>query len=341
MKAGEVALSVVFALILLAAPLAADAQQPGKVYRIGYLSSSALGHQTNPQQCPIKGTPNWQALVGGLRERGYIQGQNLVIECRWTEGQEGRAPALAADLVRLKPDLMVVAFTANVRAAKQATSTIPIVMVNVIDPVGRELVPNLVRPGGNVTGLTLTAGMEVMGKYLQLLKEAIPPVSRVAVLMTVRPTPADPGGFMRELEAAASPLNVTLELHRAVDPAEFEGVFSAIMRGRAEALLVVPHPFATIHAQRIVELATQRRLPVVSDRQFIPAGGLLSYDVNQPDVWRRIGIYVDKILKGANPGDLPVEQPTKFELVVNQKTAKTLGLTIPKTLLDRADEVIE
>jgi len=180
-----------------------------------------------------------------------------------------------------------------------------------------------------------------MGKYLQFLKEAVPPISRVAILMTVRPTPADPGGFVRELEAAAPSLNVTLELHRAADPAEFEGVFSAIMRGRAEALLVVPHPFATIHAQRIVELATQRRLPVVSDRPFIPAGGLLSYDVNQTDIWRRLGVFADKIFKGANPGHLPAEQPTKYELIINLKAAKALGLTIPQSLLMRADEVIE
>ena len=341
MKAGEVALSVILALTLLAAPLPAEAQQPGKVYRIGYLSSSALGHETNPQQCPIKGTPNWQALVGGLRERGYVQGQNLVIECRWTEGQEERAPALAAELVSLKPDLMVVAFTANVRAAKQATGTIPIVMTNVIDPVGRGLVPSLARPGGNVTGLALTAGMEMMGKYLQLLKEALPMASRVAVLFTAPATPADPGGFRREIEAAAPALNVALEFYRAVDPAEFEGTFAAMTKARAEALLVVPDPFATIHAQRIVDLATQRKLPVVSDRPFIPAGGLLSYDANQPDIWRRIGIYVDKIFKGANPGELPVEQPTKYELIINLKTAKALGLTIPQSLLMRADEVIE
>jgi putative ABC transport system substrate-binding protein len=339
MKAGEVALSVILALTLLAAPLPADAQQPGRVYRIGYLSSSALGHETNPQQCPIKGTPNWQALVGGLRERGYVQGQNLVIECRWTEGQEERAPAIAAELVSLKPDLMVVAFTANVRAAKQATSAIPIVMVNVTDPVGRGLVPSLARPGSNVTGLALTVGMQIMGKYLQLLKEALPMASRVAVLTRGGLQPEN--RFRMELEAAAPALNVTLGFYRLGDPEDFESAFATVTKARAEALLVVPDPFATIHAQRIVDLATQRKLPVVSDRPFIPAGGLLSYDVNQPDIWRRIGIYVDKIFKEANPSDLPVEQPTKFELLINLKAAKALGLTIPQSLLMRADEVIE
>jgi putative ABC transport system substrate-binding protein len=207
--------------------------------------------------------------------------------------------------------------------------------------VGRGLVPSLARPGGNVTGLALTAGMEMMGKYLQLLKEAVPTASRVAVLFTAPATPADPGGFRREIEAAAPALNVALEFYRAVDPAEFEGTFAAMTKARAEALLVVPDPFATIHAQRIVDLATQRKLPVVSDRSFIPAGGLLSYDVNQPDIWRRIGIYVDKIFKGANPGELPVEQPTKYELIINLKAAKALGLTIPQSLLSRADEVIQ
>jgi len=339
MKAGEVALSVILALTLLAAPLPADAQQPGKVFRIGYLSSSALGHETNPQQCPIKGTPNWQALVGGLRERGYVQGQNLVIECRWTEGQEERAPAIAAELVSLKPDLMVVAFTANVRAAKQATSAIPIVMVNVTDPVGRGLVPSLARPGSNVTGLALTVGMQIMGKYLQLLKEALPMASRVAVLTRGGLQPEN--RFRMELEAAAPALNVTLGFYRLGDPEDFESAFATVTKARAEALLVVPDPFATVHAQRIVDLATQRRLPVMSDRFFIPAGALLSYDVNQPDLWRRIGLYVDKIFKGANPGDLPVEQPTKYELIINLKTAKALGLTIPQSLLMRADEVIE
>jgi putative tryptophan/tyrosine transport system substrate-binding protein len=338
-KPSEGVLILALALSLLAAPFPSDAQQPGKVYRIGYLSSSALGHETNPQQCPIKGTPNWQALVGGLRERGYVQGQNLVIECRWTEGQEERAPALAAELVSLKPDLMVVAFTANVRAAKQATGTIPIVMTNVIDPVGRGLVPSLARPGGNVTGLALTAGMEMMGKYLQLLKEALPMASRVAVLTRGGLQPEN--RFRMELEAAAPALNVTLGFYRLGDPEDFESAFATVTKARAEALLVVPDPFATIHAQRIVDLATQRKLPVVSDRPFISAGGLLSYDVNQPDIWRRIGIYVDKIFKGANPGELPVEQPTKYELLINLKTAKALGLTIPQSLIMRAEEVIE
>ncbi len=330
------------ALALLAAPVPSPGQQPAKVYRIGFLGGPAPApNDTTPQQCPIKGTPNWQALVESLRERGYTPGQNLLIECRYHQGREERAPALAAELVSLKPDLMVIAFTPNVRAAKQATSTIPIVMVNVIDPVGRGLVPSLARPGGNVTGLALTVGMQMTGKYLQLLKEAVPATSRVAVLFTVPANPADPGGFRREIEAAASALNATVEFYRAVDPAEFEGVFATMTKARAEALLVVPAPNATIHAQRIVDLATQRRLPVVSDRPFISAGGLLSYDANQPDLWRRVGVYADKIFKGANPADLPVEQPTKFELIINLKTAKALGLTIPQSLLSRADEVIE
>ena len=340
MNSRVAALSVTLTLALLAITVLSHARQPGKVYRIGFLGGAAPApNDTTPQRCPIAGTPNWQALVAVLRERGYIPGQNVVIECRYSEGRADRASALAAELVSLKPDLMVVAFTDNVRAAKQATSAIPIVMVNVIDPVGRGLVSSLARPGANVTGLSLTAGMEIMGKYLELLKEAIPATSRVAILMTGTGAPAP--FFRKEIEAAGSALNVTLEFYIVRDPGQLEGLFTAMTKARMEALLVVPHPFVTIHAQRIVDLATERRLPVVSDRPFVPVGGLLSYDANQPDIFRRIGIYVDKIFKGENPGDLPVEQPTKFELLINLKTAKALGLTIPQSLLIRADEVIQ
>jgi len=213
MKLCEAVLSVMVALALLAAPVLSLGQQPAKVYRIGYLASATPPAPTDstPQHCPIKG-PYWQALVEGLREHGYVPGQNLLIECRYTEGHDERAPTLAAELVSLKPDLLVVAFTANVRAAKQATSTIPIVMVNVTDPVGRGLVPSLARPGGNVTGLALTVGMQIIGKYLQLLKEAVPMASRVAVLTRGDLRPENP--FRTELEAAAPGLNVTLGFSR-------------------------------------------------------------------------------------------------------------------------------
>jgi ABC-type uncharacterized transport system substrate-binding protein len=345
MKPSESALIVALALTLLVVPFPSDAQQPGKVYRIGYLGANAPApNDTTPQQCPLKGNPNWQAWVAGLRERGYLPGQSVVIECRYTGGRAERAPAFAAELVSLRPDLLVVFSTANVRAAKQATSTIPIVMVGVIDPVGRGLVANLAHPGGNVTGLTDTF-IEMEGKRLQLLKEAVPTVTRVAVLSHPGGGGLPPGSepaFQRELEAAARALGVTLQVYDVRDPADFKGVFAAMAKARAEALFVAADPFWGSHRQRIIDLAAQSRLPAMyPDRDFVPAGGLLAYDVNQPAIFRRLGFYVDKILKGANAGDLPVEQPTKLDLLINLKAAKALGLTIPQSLLIRADEVIE
>ena len=332
--------SMVLALGLLTAPVPSEAQQPGTVYRIGWLSTAPpAATDTTPQQCPIKGASNWQAWMAGLRERGYIPGQNLAMECRYTEGRAERAPALAAELVSLKPDLLVVFSTANVRAAKQATSTIPIVMVGVIDPVGRGLVASLAQPGGNVTGPTDTV-MEMDGKRLQLLKEAVPTVTRVAVLGHPGATPEP--AFQRDRETAARALDMTLQVYDIRNPAEFEGAFAAMAKARAEALFVAADPFWQVHIQRIVELAAQHRLPAVYPwRDFVQAGGLLAYDVDRPATFRRLGVYVDKIFKGANPDDLPVEQPTKFDLVINLRTAKALGLSIPPSLLMRADEVIE
>ena len=327
------------ALALLAAPTPSHAQEPAKIYRIGYLGTSLAPTDKTPQNCPLKGSPYYQAWVAGLRERGYIPGQNLVIECRWTEGREERAPALAAELVSLKPDLIVAVGTNQVQAAKQATSTLPIVMGGVIDPVGRGLIASLAQPGGNVTGLT-DKFMEMDGKRLQLLKEAVPTVSRVAVLSHPSATPEPV--FQRERETAARALDVTLQIYDVRDPADFEGAFAAMTKARAEALFMASHPFWYGHRQRIIELAAQSRLPAMyHDRAFVTAGGLLSYDVNAFAIRRRLGSYVDKIFKGAKPGDLPVEQPTKFELVINLKTAKTLGLTIPPSVLMRADEVIQ
>jgi len=325
---------------LLAASLPSDAQQPGKVYRIGYLAVSASGHETNSQRCPITGTPLWQAWVEGLRERGYVPGQNLVIECRWTDGREERAASLAAELVSLKVDLLVANGTTQVRAAKQATSTIPIVMYGVIDPVRRGLVASLAHPGGNVTGPTDQL-MEMEGKRLQLLKEAIPAVSRVAVLSFS--TDTHEGIFGEEREAAARALGVTLQSYGVRESAELTGAFAGMTRARAEALFVDPHPFWGPNEQRqVIDLAAQNRLPAMYPwRACVEAGGLMAYDVNQAAIRRRVGSYVDRIFKGANPGDLPVEQPTKFDLLINLKTAKALGLTIPQSLLMRADQVIE
>jgi len=334
---------VVLAVGLLMVPLRSDAEQPGKVYRIGWLGvNPPAATDITSQHCPIKGNPNWQAWVEGLREHGYVPGQNVVIECRYTEAREERAPAYAAELVSLKPDLLVVFSTANVRAAKQATSTLPIVMVGVTDPVRRGLVPSLVHPGGNVTGLADTF-MEMEGKRLQLLKEAVPTVTHVAVLSysSGPPSPTtDP--FRREVEAAARALGVTLQFHYVRSPEELDGAFTALTKAGAEALFLVPHPFWFDHRQRIINLAAQHRLPAMyPHRELFPVGGLLVYDVDRPAIFRRLGLYVDKIFKGANPGDLPVEQPTKLDLLINLKTAKALGLTIPQSLLMRADEVIQ
>jgi putative ABC transport system substrate-binding protein len=241
----------------------------------------------------------------------------------------------------LKVDLLVAVTTANVRAAKQVTSKLPIVMLGVIDPVGQGLVASLARPGGNVTGLTDDAGTQIVGKYLQFLKEAIPQVSRVAALGYLK-DPPEPPVFMADMEAAAQALKVTLQPYRVREPEKLEGAFAAMTKARAEALLVLPDPFMWNHARRIVELAAQRRLPAVyPGRDHVKAGGLMAYDVNRSDIRRRIGLYADKIFKGAKPGDLPVEQPTRFDLIINLKTAKTLGLTIPQSLLMRADEVIQ
>jgi putative ABC transport system substrate-binding protein len=343
MKAKPIVLSVILAFGLVAAPLPSDGQQPAKVYRIGFLSGNMFAptEDMHPQKCPATGNPPWQAFVEGLRERGYIQGQNLVIECRWTEGRAERAPAFVSELMGLKPDLIVATNTALVRATRQATSTTPIVMVGVIDPVGSGLIASLAQPGGNVTGLT-DAIIETEGKRLQLLKEAVPTVSRVAVPRYLPGTPEP--RFGRELEAAARALDVTLQFYDVRDPDELEGAFAAMTKARAQALFVEvePHHFWWHQRHRIIELAAQRRLPAIYPfRAAVGAGGLMAYDLDRNAIFRRLGFYVDKILKGANPGDLPVEQPTKFELLVNLKTARALGLTIPQSLLMRADEVIQ
>ena len=336
---------VALALGLLAAPLAAHAQQPGKVYRIGWFGNPAPPDRT-AQGCPSQGSfnwlawPLWRAFVGGLRELGYIEGQNLAIECRWTEGRPERSPALAAELVGLKPDLIFTTNTPNVLAAKQATSTIPIVMVYVTDPVGSGLVASLAHPGGNVTRLTWAVGSEIVGKHLELLRETVPKVSRVAVLYNSADSPYT-APLLQETRAAGQALGLTLQSYEVRDPGDFDVAFAAMTRARAEALLVLGHALIFTQVGRIAELAAQSRLPAVYPyRKSVQAGGLMAYAVNAPAMFHRAAMYVDKIFKGAKPGDLPVEQPTKFDLVVNLKTAKALGLTIPPSLLMRA-EVIE
>jgi putative ABC transport system substrate-binding protein len=338
-KRRGVGLSLVIVFSVVAGSIASHAQQPGKAYRMGYLAISPGNYERDTHNCPITGSPNWQEFLEGLRERGYVPGKNLSIECRWTEDQDDQAPPLAAELVSLKPDIMVALGTWQVRAAKQATSTIPIVMIGVIDPVGRGLVDSLAHPGKNVTGLTDTL-LEMEGKRLQFLKEAVPNLSRVAVLHRK--------GRMLEywtehIEAAARKLGLKLHGYSASGPEELLGAFAAMVKAEEEALYVVPTGIWEMGdtPQRLVEFATQNRLPsTFQSREFVQLGGLMSYCVDTPAIRRRIGFYVDKILNGANPGDLPVEQPTKFNLVINLKTAGSLGLTIPPTLLMLAEEVI-
>jgi putative ABC transport system substrate-binding protein len=319
------------AFSLVVEPLTTDAQQAGKVYRLGVLTNAS---PTTPEIVRL-----WEAFAEGMRERGYIEGQNFVVERRYTEGRAEGALALAAELVSLKPDLIVAVGPLGVRAAKQATSAIPIVMVYVLDPVGGGLVDSLARPGGHVTGVMFGAGLEIVGKYLELLKEAVPKVSRVAVLSN----PASPSnaGYLSEAQAAARVLGMTLQFYDVRDPEEFEGAFAAMTKGRAGGLVVLPHPLTFVHARQIADLAAKSRLPAVfAFRESVETGGLMAYAANAPDMFRRAATYVDKILKGAKPADLPVEQSTKFELVINLKTAKALGLTIPQSVLVRADEVI-
>jgi ABC-type uncharacterized transport system substrate-binding protein len=313
--------------VLLAVPVGATAQQAGKVPRIGFLGVFA--------------GPNFDAFRQALRELGWVEGQNIVIDYRSAEGRLDRLPDLAAELVRLKVDIIVAVATQGVAAAKNATETIPIVMISgSADPVGLGFIASLARPGGNVTGLSYSVGPEIAGKGLGLLKEIVPKVRRVAILSN----PASPVQplFIREVKTAAPSLGVQLQLLEVRGPDEFDSAFSAMAKERVGALLVVADSMLIFHQKRLVDLAARSRLPVAcGTRESVEAGGLMSYGPSVRDLFRRAATYVDKILKGAKPGDLPVEQPTKFELVINLKTAKALGLTIPRSLLGRADEVIE
>jgi putative ABC transport system substrate-binding protein len=315
---------------IVVAPFAAEAQQAAKIARIGY-----LGGQGATPHLP-------EAFRQGLRDLGYVEGRNVVIEYRSAEGKFERLPALAAELVALKVDVIVAPGTPGALAAKQATRTLPIVFTTAGDPVTSGLVTNIARPGGNVTGLS-GLGPELVGKCLEQLTQAVPGVSRVAALW-------QPGAFseraekdmLKEAEVAARALGVSLHFVEARGPADFDRAFSDMTRARAGALTVLPSTMFLIERRRLVDLAAKNRLPTVYPwREFVDAGGLMAYGANLPDLFRRAATYVDKILKGAKPGDLPVEQPTKFELVINLKTAKALGLTIPPSLLLRADEVMQ
>jgi putative ABC transport system substrate-binding protein len=316
-------------LALLVVPLAAQAQPVGKVYRIGSILTTA----------PNDGGHLFK-LDEGLRELGYVEGRNVVFERRFAEGRQERLPALAAELVQLKVDVIVTGSNPAIAAVKQVTATIPVVMAVSRDPVGAGFIASLARPGGNITGLANDATPEIIGKNLELLKEAAPRVSRVAFLWN--PVPPGAGTTKNAVESAARRLGLTLQSVEVRGPNEFESAFAAMVRERANGVVVATDPVLVGPRSRVVDLAARSRLPAVYGlREFAEAGGLMSYGPNIADQFRRAAIYVDKVLKGAKPADLPVEQPTKFELVINLKTAKALGLTIPPSLLLRADQVIE
>jgi putative ABC transport system substrate-binding protein len=309
------------------------AQSAARVYRIGYLGSAPVALLTAPPDALLG------AFLGRLQELGYAEGRNLVLERRSAEGRNEQYRALATELVNLKVDVIIAPGTAAALAAKEATSTIPIVTVVAGDPVGSRLIASFARPGSNVTG-TSSAGGEVTAKQLELMKEIVPRLSRVAVLSNR--TTALHVTLLKELEVAARPLRVRLHPVDAGTPQDLDSAFKAIAKERPEALIPLDDPLIFQERRRIADFALRHRLPTASfQRFFTEAGTLLSYGPSFADLFRRAATYVDKILKGARPGDLPVEQPTKFELVINAKTAKALGLTIPPSLLARADQVIE
>ena len=317
---------------LLGVPSAVQAQ-PGTGPRIGYLAADLTGKA---------GAHLRDAFLQGLHDLGYIEGRNLVIEYRDADGRFERFPSLAAELVALKVDVIIAPVTPAARAAKQATATIPIVFAASSNPIGNGLVTALARPGGNATGLTFFTP-ELVGKSLELLKQAVPGLLRVGALWT-------PGEFgtdaerdlLKGAEVAAQALGVQIQFVEARQPSDLDRAFSEMIKARAGALTVLPGTMFLVQRSRIADLAAKSRLPAVFPyREGVDAGGLMSYGPNVPDLYRRAASYVDKILKGAKPADLPVEQPTKFELVINLKTAKALGLTIPPSLLRRADKVIE
>ena len=313
---------------LAACGAVALAQQPGKVHRIGFLSTVS----------PSTNAARMEAFRQGLRELGYVEGKNIVIEWRYAEGEDDRLPSSAAELVRLKVDLIVTVGSPVTRDAKQATVTIPIVMAQDTDPVGNGFVASLARPGGNITGLA-TLAPEISGKQLELLKEIVPKLSRVTVLGTSsRPGNAQ---LVKETQLAAGAFGVKLQYLDVLSSKDIETVFRAASKGRAEAVLVLGGPVINSHRTQIANLAVKNRLPAIYERaEFMDAGGLMFYGASITDLYRRAATYVDKILKGTKPADLPVEQPIKFDFIINLKAAKQIGLTIPPNVLARADKVI-
>jgi putative ABC transport system substrate-binding protein len=320
---------LILSAMLLALCLSAQAQQPSKVPKIGFLVGPSRSFFAN----------RIELFQQGLHSLGYTKGKNIVIEYRYADGKADRLPALAAELVGLKVDVIVTGATPSVLAAKKATSTIPIVFVSTSDPVASGLVASLARPGANITGLAIVAP-ELSGKRLELLKEAFSNISRVAFLWNSA-NPAQ-GLQWKETQAAAQALGLQLQSLEVRSSNDFDDVFEAALRERAQALVVAPEPLINTHLKRIVEFAAKNRLPAMyGGPEVVDAGGLMSYAPDYTHQYRRAATYVDKILKGAKPADLPVEQPTKFEFIINLKTAKQLGLTIPPNVLARADRVIK
>jgi ABC-type uncharacterized transport system substrate-binding protein len=323
-------LTLALSALLFALCLPAEAQQPTKVPRIGYLNAVS----------PASVSDRIASFRQGLRELGYVEGKNIVIESRYADGNLDRLPALAAELVRLKVEVIVSSGPTPTRSAKQATSTIPIVMAQDSDPIGNGFVASLAQPGGNITGLS-TLAPELSGKRLELLKEIVPRLTRVAVFGTS----TQPGNAqaLKEVELAAAALGIKLQYLDVITPTDFDSAFRAARKAQADAVLMnVPSGIGNAQRKQIAELAIKSRLPATYQQsEYVEAGGLMSYGVSIDDLNRRAAIYVDKILKGRKPADLPVEQPKKFEFVVNLKTAKQIGLTIPPNVLARADRVIK
>ena len=329
MRFRTVAVIVALALGILLTPLLAEAQQLTKVPRIGYLGAGSYSSRT----------ARIEAFRQGLRELGYVEGKNILIEYRWAEDKLDRLPDLAVELVRLKVDVIVTGGSRSTRDAKEATVTIPIVMAQDNDPVGSGFVASLARPGGNITGLS-TLRPEISGKQLELLREIVPRLSRVAVLGNS----TQPGNvqMLKEVELAAGAFGVKLQYLDVRDPKDIETAFRAASKGRADAVLVLPSPVVLSQRTQVVGLAVKSRRPAIYPfPEFVEDGGLMTYGVSLTDLFRRAATYVDKILKGRTPADLPVEQPTKFEFIINLKAAKQIGLTIPPNLLARADKVIK
>jgi putative ABC transport system substrate-binding protein len=322
--------SILVAMMLLAVGVTAQAQQQAKVARIGYLTGGTLSASSDSNE----------AFRQALRELGYIEGKNVVIEWRASEGKRDRLSSLATELVGLKADVIVVTGLGDLRAAKEATATIPIVMVVDSDPVRTGFIASLARPGGNITGLS-TLAPELSGKRLELLKEVVPKLSRVAVFGTS--TSAGNAQELTEIENAAGALGLKFQYVDVLGSKDLETAFREASKGRAEAaLMIVSGAIAGDHRMQILDLAAKSRLPLIYQRrEYVEAGGLMSYGANRNDQYRRAAVYVDKILKGAKPTELPVEQPKKFEFVINVKTAKQIGLTIPPNVLARADRVIK